>query len=304
MSDYRVIAKNLSFPEGPVAMKDGSVIFTEIRSGLVRRAWPDGRVTTVADCGGGPNGAAIGPDGALYVCNNGGNTYPADHFVAIGPAADYAGGSIQRVDLATGQVTTLYSHCGQNRLSSPNDIVFDKLGGFYFSDMGKKRKRDRDHGGLYYATIDGREITEIAYQVQAANGVGLSPDGRVLYAAETETARLWAFDIASPGKLDKHPFPSMNGGRMVVGLPGFLRLDSMAMEANGNVCVATLMTGEITVVSPQGEVVRRVKLPEIYGTNICFGGPGLRTAYITLAETGQLIAMDWPEAGLPLEFNA
>ncbi|MNZ85305.1 Gluconolactonase precursor [compost metagenome] len=261
-------------------------------------------MSVAAHCGGGPNGAAMGPDGALYVCNNGGNQYSAEHFIATGPAPDYAHGSIQRVDLDTGAVTTLYTACQGQWLSSPNDLVFDAHGGFYFTDMGKKHARNRDHGGIYYALADGSHINEVAYQVQVANGIGLSPDGQTLYVAETDTSRLWAFDITEPGRVRKQGFPSPHGGRLVCGLPGFQRLDSLAVDAAGNICVATLMTGHITVIAPSGEVVRKVKMPDSYVTNICFGGADLRTAYITLAEKGQLASMPWPEAGHPLHFSA
>ncbi|MBI4537156.1 MAG: SMP-30/gluconolactonase/LRE family protein [candidate division NC10 bacterium] len=304
MESVKLIASGLQFPEGPVAMRDGSVIFAEIRSGAVRRAAPDGTLSLVAHCGGGPNGLAIGPDGALHVCNNGGNTYPPDQFVALGPAKDYAGGCIQRVDLATGEVRVLYRACGGNRLSSPNDLVFDAHGGFYFSDMGKRRARDRDHGALYYALPDGSSIAEVAFPIQAANGVGLSPDGQTVYVAETETSRLWAFDIIEPGRVKKYPFPSPHGGRLVCGLPGFQRFDSLAVDQQGNICVATLVTGHITVIAPSGAVVRQVKVPDTYVTNICFGGDDLRTAYMTLSGVGQLVSLPWPEAGLKLHFSA
>jgi gluconolactonase len=304
VQNIKIIAEGLLFPEGPVALSDGSVLVAEIRGGTIRRVAADGSLSIAADCGGGPNGAAIGPDGALYVCNNGGNTYSPNHFIATGPAADYKNGYIQRVDLGTGEVRVLYEACNGYPLSSPNDLVFDTHGGFYFTDMGKKRSRDRDHGALYYALADGSHIHEVAYQVQVANGVGLSPDGKTVYVAETDTSRLWAFDLVEPGRIRKHGFPSPHGGRLVCGLPGFQRLDSLAVDAEGNICVATLMTGHITVIAPGGEVLRRVKLPDTYVTNICFGGADMRTAYITLAEAGQLVSMQWQEPGLRLNFNA
>lgn len=108
----RILAEGLQFPEGPVALADGSVLLVEMRAGLVVRISPDGERHVVADCGGGPNGAAIGPDGALYVCDNGGSAYVPGRFTSTGPAADYEGGSIRRFDLHTGEHTLLYTHCG------------------------------------------------------------------------------------------------------------------------------------------------------------------------------------------------
>jgi gluconolactonase len=224
--------------------------------------------------------------------------------MGIGPALDYHGGSVQRIDRYTGEATKLYTHCDGHRLSAPNDLVFDKQGGFYFTDLGKRYARHRDHGGVYYALPDGSKVIEVAYPVLSPNGCALSPDETVLYVADTEPARLWAFDIEAPGVLKKHGFPSPHGGRLVAGLAGFQRFDSIAVTASGNVCVATLTTGFITVIAPDGSVVKQVKVPDVYPTNICFGGDDLRTAYITLSDQGQLGVMQWDEPGLKLNFAA
>lgn len=301
----RTLASDLKFPEGPVALADGSVLFAEIAGGTVSRVDPAGKVNVVADTGGGPNGMAMGPDGALYVANNGGSQYGKGHFkwTNVGVPADYTGGWIDRVDLQTGAVKRLYTHCGEHRLSAPNDLVFDAQGGFYFSDYGKRHKRYRDHGGLYYAQIDGSDIREVAFPVSSPNGVGLSPDGTVLYCADTEGCRLWAFDITSPGVVKKHGHPSPNGGRIICGLGGYQRFDSLAVQANGDVCIATFFTGVITVISPDGKVVRQVQVPDPFPTNICFGGSDLRTAFLTLSGEGTVAAMDWAEAGLKLQWQ-
>ena len=303
MAEIRVVASGLRFPEGPVAMADGSVILGEIAGSAVTRVAPDGTKTAIGTPGGGPNGLARGPDGALYLCNNGGNEYAQGGFLSTGPSKDYQCGYIQRIEPQTGDTRILYSQCGGHKLSAPNDIVFDRQGGFYFTDLGKRRGRDRDHGGLYYALPDGSKIVELAYPMLSPNGVGLSPDEKVVYVADTETSRLFAFDIVEPGVLRKESFPAPYTGRLVSGLPGFQRFDSLAVEACGNIAVATLITGHITVIAPGGNVVRQVKMPDVYPTNICFGGRDMKTAYITLSGTGQLAAMDWPEPGLRLNFQ-
>jgi gluconolactonase len=302
MSDVRTMASGFGFAEGPAVMPDGSIVLTDIKQNCVWRVTSDGAKSVLAKTGGGPNGLALGPDGALYCCNNGGGMYRADSFMAVGPAPDYAGGSIQRIDPRSGEVRTLYTECSGDRLSAPNDLVFDTAGGFWFTDLGKRYTRTRDHGGLYYALTDGSRIVEVAYPILSANGVGLSPDGKVVYVADTEPARLWAFDVVAPGVVRKQPFPSPHGGRLVAGLPGFQRFDSLAVQANGDICVATLVTGCITVISPSGQLVRQVAMPDTHPTNICFGGADLRTAYISLSETGRLGAIGWPEPGLALNF--
>ncbi|MGH7090085.1 MAG: SMP-30/gluconolactonase/LRE family protein, partial [Stellaceae bacterium] len=276
----------------------------EDRHRQIGRVAPDGAKSAVGHAGGGPNGLALGPDGALYVCNNGGIEYAEGGFLSTGPAKGYQCGYIQRLDPRTGESRILYTQCGGHHLSAPNDIVFDRQGGFYFTDLGKRRARDRDHGGLYYALPDGSKIGELAYPLLSPNGVGLSPDERTLYVADTESSRLFAFDIVSPGVLRREPFPAPYGGRLVCGLPGFQRFDSLAVEASGNIAVATLISGHITVIAADGRVLRQVKMPDVYPTNICFGGNDMKTACITLSGSGRLAVMDWPEPGLRLNFTA
>jgi gluconolactonase len=304
MTEPRILATGLRFPEGPVTMANGSVALVEIARRTVSRVGADGTVTVIATPGGGPNGLAVGPDGAFYCCNNGGFAWIDDgKLLRAGlQPEDYSGGRIERIDPETGAVSVLYDACDGRKLRGPNDLVFDAHGGFYFTDLGKNRARERDHGGVYYAQADGSRIVEIAYPVLTPNGIGLSPNGRTLYVAETETSRLWAFDILEPGKIAKQPFPSPHGGRLVIGLPGYQRFDSLAVTAAGNICIATLVVGAITAVSPDGRVVHQVRLPDPMTTNICFGGPKFRTAYVTLSGTGQLAVLDWPEPGLPLAF--
>jgi len=298
----RVIARGLGFPEGPVALADGSVLVVEVATGRLTRIERSGALTTVAQLGGGPNGAAIGPDEHCYVCNNGGFKWRTDDGFTrpIGEAADYEGGSIQRVNLANGKVETLYTHCDGHPLHGPNDIVFDAQGGFWFTDFGKKLADRIMNGGVFYARTDGSFIRRAAYPFLTPNGIGLSPDGRTLYVAETETSRLWSYPIRGPGELALEPFPSPNGGKLVHGLPGYQRFDSLAVEEGGNICVATLVRGGISVFSPGGELLEFHEAPEGYCTNICFGGPELHTAYITLSGYGNLFEARWPRRGLRL----
>ena len=309
MSEPRLITDQLQFPEGPVAMEDGSVIVVEIKRGTLSRVAPDGTITVVGECGGGPNGAAVGPDGAIYVCNNGGfEWHDLGGMVAPGnQPADYIGGRIQRVTL-DGQVTDLYTECDGHPLRGPNDIVFDDQGGFYFTDLGKTRDREMDRGGLYYATIDGSSITEVAYPLMTPNGVGLSPDGDRVYIAETQTGRVWYWGIERPGVLTSASSAPRGpqGASVLYGFDGFQLLDSLAVDGDGNVCVATLGTGAISTISPDGKLLDQVPTPEydFFVTNICFGGPDLRTAYITSSGRGRLYAAEWARPGLRLNYNA
>jgi gluconolactonase len=285
-------------------MPDGSVILVEIAAGRITRVKPDGSTETVAEPGGGPNGLAVGPDGKLYCCNNGGFHYVERGGLLIphGQPDDYSGGRIERIDLATGAVEILYKDGDFGCvLRGPNDIVFDAHGGFWFTDHGKNRPRERDITGIFYAKADGSHLEEVVFPSENPNGVGLSPDGATLYAAETYTCRLMAFRVIAPGKID--PTVGLGGAGIPLYRPaGYKFFDSLGVEQGGNICVATIGESGISVISPAGELVEFVATPDPFTTNICWGGPDRRTAYITLSGTGQLVSMAWPRPGLTLAY--
>jgi gluconolactonase len=304
MPEFREVASGLQFPEGPVWCSDGTLLLVEIRRGTLTRVHSDGRTEVVAECGGGPNGAAVGPDGAIYVTNNGGfEWHDVGGLVLPGEQpADYRGGSIQRIDLKGGKVETLYTKCGDVPLKGPNDLVFDATGGFWFTDLGKMRKRERDRTGIYYARPDGSMIREMAFPVDGGpNGIGLSPAGDRVYVAETYTGRVWYWELSKPGVIRRNPV-SQNGGHLLADLSQGEALDSLAVDADGNVCVATILRGGITIFSPKG-ASRHVATDDLLTTNICFGGSDLRTAFITLSSTGRLVACEWERPGLRLAYN-
>ncbi len=303
--EFETVAEGLEFPEGPIAMADGSLILVEIHGQRLTRIAPDGRKTTLADLPGGPNGAALGPDGAVYVCNNGGRfTFTAiEGRLFPGPApAHHKGGSIQRVDIATGKATTLYETFEDRPLWAPNDIVFDKTGGFWFTDNGRNDGHTLELGGLFYALADGSKITRVRGGMISPNGVGLSPAEDEVYVADTALGRLWAFALSAPGTLGDQPF--RQHGRVVSNLQGYQMVDSLAVEAGGKVCVATLMNGGITVFDPASEAVEHILVPDRLTTNICFGGADMRDAWITASSTGKLLKTRWPRPGLKLNFSA
>jgi gluconolactonase len=307
MAEFDLVADDLAFPEGPVAMPDGSVILTEIARQQITRVWPDGRKEKVADTGGGPNGLALGPDGKLYCTNNGGFEWARGakgEYAPHGIANDYAGGSIQRIDIETGAVETVYKSGDFGcTLRGPNDLQFDAHGGFWFTDHGKVDYAARAHDivGIFYAKPDGSFLEEVIFPSNNPNGVGISPDGKALYAAETYTCRLTKFNIIAPGKVDDAAGP---GGQ---GIPlyrpaGYKFFDSLAMEAGGNICVATIGECGISVVSPEGELVEFVATDDIFTTNICFGGTDMMDAWITLSGSGRLVKTRWKRPGLKLPY--
>ena len=301
--DFELVCEGLEFPEGPIAMNDGSVILTEIKGQRLTRVRPDGSKELVVETGGGPNGAGIGPDGAIYITNNGGAFQWLDNagMTIPGPTPpSHTGGSIQRYDLTTGALTTVYDSCDGRRLIGPNDLVFDKAGGMWFSDHGCSTPEGRKFGGIYYAKFDGSHISRQRDHIISPNGIGLSPEEKTVYLADTQLGRLWSFDVAAPGELA--PAAGFATGNVVCNLPGYQLLDSLAVEAGGKVCVATIINGGITAFDPSG-TTEHYAFPDLIVTNICFGGPDMMTAWITASATGKLFKARWPRPGLKLNFN-
>ena len=303
---HTVLTDQLEFPEGPVVMDDGSVIVVEIAGPRLTRVNTDGSIEVIAeweDLGSaGPNGAAVGPDGHMYVCNNGGfiwsevkgMRWPLDPVTGANQASNYVTGSIDRVNIETGEITPVYQDFEGDHLCGPNDIVFDAAGGFWFTDLGKQRRREIDKGAVYYAQPDGSSISRVVDNLDHPNGCGLSPDGNTLYVAQTTTGRLWAFDIEQPGIL-KSP-------KGVCIANTLASLDSMAVEADGTVVVAALRDG-ILVARPDGSH----EFLDIDGpliTNVAFSREGENLAYVTESALGSLLVVDWPRSGLELAYTA
>ena len=297
LQDVQVVAEGLAFPEGPVAMADGTVVVVELNAGRLTRCCPDGKVSLVADVGGHPAGLAVGPDRALYVCNTGG-TSPAG---SCPPC-------IQRVDSETGEAAILYTEAEGVAFGGPDDLVFDHTGSFWFTDLRGN--------AILYGAPDGSRVVRALNGTPYANGIGLSPDESVLYWAQTYTRQVIRRRLSAPGEMVPSPgcsiaslveFGRVDWDCLLVGLPGAQELDSLAVDSSGAVCVGTLVDSGITVIPAGGGPVEKLTLPERVAdgavTNICFGGPDLGTAFITLSLTGRLISCRWPRPGLRLAFQ-
>ena len=161
-----------------------------------------------------------------------------------------------------------------------------------------------DRGSVYWAKPDGSEIKEVIHPIMTPNGIGLSPDEKFLYIADTEGGKLYSFEILGDGEVNKIQFPnSVYGGQLLNQNRGLFRFDSLAVELNGNICVGTLYDGGITVISPSDGFKEFYSIKDPYITNLCFGGLKNKTAFITASYEGLLLKANWPRQGLSCNFN-
>ncbi len=123
-----------------------------------------------------------------------------------------------------------------------------------------------------------------------------------MYVAETPTGRLWAYKLQAPGQINSQRHDKPDGGRLITGPNDYYLYDSLAVTADGKVCIATIVKGGITILDPNTHSFSHIPLPDTLTTNICFGGEQLRTAFITLSSTGKLISLPWATPGLPLNY--
>ena len=141
--------------------------------------------------------------------------------------------------------------------------------------------------------------------MDAPNGIGLSPDGSRLYVAETFANTCWWWKVTGPGEVEEVPGVFPHGGTLLHSPGGLQGFDSLAVDGEGHVCLATLVNGGISVVDGEsGELAAFVQTDDILTTNICFGGDDLKTAYLTLSGTGRLASVEWDWPGLELAHSA
>jgi len=275
-----VLADGLEFPEGPVWLGPRRIAFTEIR-GQCLSLWENGRVRRIARTGGGANGATLGPDGALYVANNGG--------VSLGHegkwiAPDAIPGRIQRVTLE-GEVRDVAVELPGVPPNRPNDLCFGPDGLLYYTDPHNwEDLANLGVGRVARTTLDGR--VELVAEIPAfPNGIAFGRDDR-LYVAQSVTQQILVMD-ARPGAA---PATHCTLPR---GFP-----DGFCFDAAGRLYAAGSLGDVVVVFEPDGRVGDVIEMGEgTEPTNCCLGDGVL---YVTLAGSGQLVALDMPVEPLAL----
>jgi gluconolactonase len=248
------IAGGFRFTEGPAWSREGFLVFSDIQGDRLHRFTPGVGVSVIADNVGHPNGNTFDADGRLYTCQ----------------------GLNRRVVRTTrdGRMEVLADRFEGKRFNAPNDIVVRRDGQVYFTDpsFGRRtQQRELDFHGVYHLAADGR-LEAVARWTTRPNGVALSPDGRVLYVADSDARLVRAYDLDAAGRAGNE--------RVVVegitGVPDGLRID-----VQGNLYVAAR---EVYAFAPTGRLLGVLALPET-PANLAFGGSDLNTLFVT-ARTG------------------
>lgn len=277
-----VLATGLEFPEGPIAMGDGEVVFTQIRGQRLSR-YKGGKVETIAVTGGGANGATLGPDGAFYVANNGGLTSGPEGQWHADPLIN---GSIQRVT-PSGELSELAIDLPGEKPQRPNDLCFGPDGKLYFTDP--HNWEDLAHlkpGRVDRTDMDGN-VEQLAELKAFPNGIGFGPDDR-LYVAESGTQHIWVYDWSESGLGEPEAFCVIPKGYP----------DGFCFDADGNLIICGSMGDQITFYDRSGKLIDQIETPEhSEPTNCCIGDGKL---YVTCSGSGELVALDYSVAALPL----
>jgi gluconolactonase len=249
------LAKGFKFPEGPVCDRNGHLFVVDVEMGAISEISPDGRVKTIVNTGGAPNGAKFHTNGDLYIADR------QKGIVAISPA---------------GKMRVIVDHYQGRRLNGPNDLVFDSAGCLYFTDPHGS-SAENPCGSMYRVTPDG-EMTCLASGLAFPNGLALSRDGKFLFVADTRKNRILRY-VLDPPPVRSYLFSQLSGG---------WGPDGIAFDTAENLYVAHYGGGAVLVVDPKGELIERVAVGGLYPTNVAFGGPDGRTLYVTEAETGSV----------------
>ncbi|MDA1095239.1 MAG: SMP-30/gluconolactonase/LRE family protein [Acidobacteria bacterium] len=277
------VAATVAFTEGPTVAEDGAVYFTDIDNNRILRMSTDGEVSTYRQPSNGANGLIFDTEWRLLACEGG------DSETALP--------RVTRTNLATGEVEVLADHYEGKELHRPNDLTFDGQGRIYFTDRPEPNWRPEQTGvhGVYRVDPDG-SVTRILTEPEVIrpNGIVISPDDTTLYLLETEQSAegprlIRAYDLAADGTVSNmrvfHDFyPGRSGDGMTIDSAGNLYVAAGLNRLRGTSETLDTVAG-VHVFSPDGVLLEHIPIPEDTITNAAFGGPDLRTLYVTAGKT-------------------
>lgn len=285
------VATSVAFTEGPAVDRDGTVYFTEMVSQRIMKLSPSGVLSTFREPSNNANGLLVDPQGRLVACE-GADSQRTGVLVKFKP-------QVTRTDLRTGTIEVLADNYQGKPFVGPNDVTIDSRGRLYFTDLT---------GGAVYRIDGPGKLARIlaAPDVQRPNGIQVSPDDRRLYVIEANGAEggarmVRAYDLGPDGTVSNmrvhyNFYPGRSGDGMSIDTQGNLYVSAGMNQLRGTSETLATKTG-VYVISPQGTLLKFIPIPEDFITNNAFGGPDMKTLYVTAGKT--LYKVRTEIAGLP-----
>jgi gluconolactonase len=255
------LATGFAFTEGPVWSPEGFLLFSDVPNNEIVRFVPGKGHDVFRAESNGANGNTFDSKGRLYTCES-------------------RTRRVTRTD-KKGRIEILADKWEGKRLNAPNDIVVRKDGHVYFTDPAFGRQADErelDFYGVYHITPKG-EMELVTKPAGRPNGIAISPDGKILYVANSDDRNLRAYDLDRNGN-------ASNERVLIFGIDGVP--DGIAVDKNGNIYITAR---GVAVYSPQGKLLTTIEMAET-PANCVFGDPDLRTLYITARTSLYRVRLD------------
>jgi len=285
------IATSVAFTEGPAVDRDGTVYFTEMVAQRIMKLTAAGVLSTFREHSNNANGLLVDPQGRLIACE-GAESQRTGVRQTFKP-------QITRTDLRTGKMDVLADNYQGKPFVGPNDVTIDAKGRLYFTDLT---------GGAVYRIDGPRQLARIlaAPDIQRPNGIQISPDDKQLYLIEANGAEggarmIRAYDLHADGtvgnmRVHYNFYPGRSADGMSIDTEGNLYASAGMNQLRGTSETLDTKTG-VYVISPQGKLLTFIPIPEDFITNNAFGGPDMKTLYVTAGKT--LYKVRTEIAGLP-----
>ena len=249
------LAGDFKFTEGPSADAKGNVYFTDQPNDRIMVWSVSDELSTFMQPSGRSNGLSFDKEGILWSCAD-----EKNELWMIAPDK---------------KVTVIPSKYQDNLLNGPNDLWIAKNGAVYFTDPFYKRAwwshtaKPQDKQCVYYLSPDHKTITRLTDDLVQPNGIVGTPDGKKLFVADIGANKTWSYSINKDGSLsNKTLFCEMGS-------------DGMTIDSKGNIYI----TGKgVTVFDKTGKQIGNIPVPESWTANVCFGGPDMKTLFITASK--------------------